>query len=427
MKNLFYRLAISRSLAKLFSMYAQPEERKRVIFSKRLFFAILGLAAFMSLGAFVFPHAAHAQCVWDCDLGSDTLDNPWGNSPQALDIVYCFDRDCVLNLKDGSGNPIFTGNSIPTPNVTQKTDPDPLTCDSISLGKVTISGNVVALLRDSQGNLDPQSAAQATLLIVIKGVICSGSAGSTILSRVVRLNEARTNVFDGSSSITILAPTTSTPANLPSRGWTGCTTDKKTGKLLSNCPFPLGIVEFTKFSDLSNQLPQDDFFQFVGEVYRGVESLTALTPRSVGIRDCKGDANSTDPSTITCTRGSTVAVGGGDSVALFTFPGNWSGATNHTINPNSGNNPFDIGPTPLFDSILPETVTASANDGPQVPNNGCFDQTNQSTERCFFTASALLPNGCSNHQVVNILVTGKLRIGNTDFKFVSRDNPTCSK
>lgn len=402
------------------------------MFTKSSIFAVVALAAFVSLGAFVFPQVAQAQCIWDCDLGSDPNSNPWGNSPQALDIVYCVDRDCVLNLKDGSGNLIFTGNSIPTPQVSQGVEPNvtPTNCTTSYSGTVTISGNVVALLRDRQGNLDPQSAANALLNIVIKGVTCSGPPGSTVLSRVVQLNELPTNVFDGSSSITILAPTSSTPANLPSNGWTGCTTDKKTGKLLSNCAFPLGIVEFTKSTDLSTQLPQEDPFQSVGEVYRGVESLTALTPRFVGIRDCKGDPVTPpklpDPSTITCVRGSTVAVGGGDAVALFTFPGNWSGAANHTINPNSGNNPFDIS-TPLFDSILPETVTASANDGPQVSNNGCFDQTNQNIERCFFTATALLPNGCKNNEPVNILVQGKLRISGTDFKFVSRDSPTCSK
>jgi hypothetical protein len=53
---------------------------------------------------------------------------------------------------------------------------------------------------------------------------------------------------------------------------------------------------------------------------------------------------------------------------LFTFPGNWAGATGHTINPNGQNNPFDI-LTPLFGSINPDSVTASANNGPEVPTN----------------------------------------------------------
>ena len=65
--------------------------------------------------------------------------------------------------------------------------------------------------------------------------------------------------------------------------------------------------------------------------------------RFVGIRDCKGDANSTDPKTITCTVGGTVGVGGGKSLALFDFAGNWSGAADKTFNPKSSTGPFDIG------------------------------------------------------------------------------------
>src|SRR5262249_24103912 len=109
---------------------------------------------------------------------------------------------------------------------------------------------------------------------------------------------------------------------------------------------------------------------------------------------------------------------------LFTFPGNWSGAINHTINAKSGTNPFDI-LTPLFGSILPNTVTASADNGPEVPTIGCNDIVNQQTERCFFSARDLLPNGCTSGVPVNILVRGKLDINGTEFGFVSRDNPTC--
>src|SRR5262250_3422829 len=110
MKELFYRLSSSRSMVKIFSMDAQLEERKRVIFPNRLFFAILGLAAFVSLGAFVFPQVVRAQdCLFDCpDLGSDGSFNPWGFSPQALDIAISLDRDGVLILKDSKGNLIFT-------------------------------------------------------------------------------------------------------------------------------------------------------------------------------------------------------------------------------------------------------------------------------------------------------------------------------
>src|SRR5207302_7420464 len=131
--------------------------------------------------------------------------------------------------------------------------------------------------------------------------------------------------------------------------------------------FPLGTVEFTKASDLSAALPKDGFFA-AAEVYHADESA-----RFVGIRDCKGNANSTDPKTISCTVGGTVGVGGGGSLALFNFPGNWSGAAGHTINPKSGSNPFDISTpgTNLFASIHPETVTASAEGGTPVSATGC--------------------------------------------------------
>ena len=52
------------------------------MFSKSSVFAVVALAAFVSLGALLLPHVGHAQeCVWDCDLGSDIIDFPWGNSP----------------------------------------------------------------------------------------------------------------------------------------------------------------------------------------------------------------------------------------------------------------------------------------------------------------------------------------------------------
>jgi hypothetical protein len=432
MKKLFYRLASSRSLAKIFSMDAQLEEgTKRVIFPKRLFFAVLGLAAFVSSGALLFPQVVQAQdCLFDCpDLGSGPSLDPWINSPQALDIAYCFDRDCVLNLKDGKGNLIFTGNSIPTPSVSHQ---PAFSCPGP--GNVTISGTVVALLKDKKGNLVPNSAAQAELTIIIKGVSCSSD--STRLSRVVGVNEPRTDVFDPASSIIILPPTTpGTPASLISKGkgWTGCPTNN-TGTLSGRCLFPLGIEEFTA-GQRANQLPatttgpQVNRFQ-VGEVFLAVKST-----KFVGVRDCKGDPQDAgvppaplpapDPSTINCSVGEILT--GGDAQGLLTFKGNWSGATAHTINPKSGTNPFDI-LTPLFGSILPNTVTASANDGPEVPTTGCNDIVNQQTERCFFSARALLPNGCTSGVPVDILVRGKLDIqdGNgNDFRFVSKDNPTC--
>jgi len=410
------------------------------MFPKSSVWAVVALGAFVSLGALLFPQVGHAQCIWDCDLGSDPNFNPWGNSPQALDIAYCLDRDCVLNLRDGNDNLIFTGNSIPTPQVKQdlsSTAPCPASPAFITTD-VTISGNVVALLRDTTGNLDPNSAANADLKIVIKGVKCSsGAPGGITLSRVVQLNELQTNVFGADSSITIKAPTTTTPANLPALGWTGCTTDRKTGKLLSDCAFPLGTVVYKKLTDRDAQLPLTSFY-VAGEVYRAVETSTT-TPRQVGVRDCKGDAVTPpklpDPSTITCTRGSTVAVGGGESVAFFTFPGNVAGADNHTLNENGTNVPVTVGPTSFFENIDFTTaiITASAN-GPEVALTGCFTQDNLQTVKCSLSPQALLPDGCTKNQPVAILVQGNLNLvipgsnppQTQTFRFVARDAPKCA-
>jgi len=388
------------------------------MFSKSSVLTLVALAAFLSLGAVLLPQVVQAQCVWDCDLGGGGSLPPWGNSPQSqLDIAYCLDRDCVANLKDKNGNLIFPGNAIPVPLVQQ----DTFSCPPAggTSGAVTISGNVVALLRDNQGNLLPQSAAQASLSLTILNVQCSAdplNTGKTILSRVVGVNELRTTVFGPSSSITILKPTSSTPLSLSTPiGWTGCPSNKKTGILTDNCPFPLGIVELTA-NQLQNEFPATPSFPTVGEVYRAVEQT-----RFVGVRDCKGDANSTDPNTIAC------STGGGESLALFTFPGNWAGATNHTINQNSGNTPFDIFAPNFLNAILDQAagITATADNGPQVPTTGCFIQANQQTVRCFFTAKDLLPNGCTKGLPVIVLVTGNLT-GQT-VGFESHDNPTCAK
>ena len=428
MKKLFYRLSSSRSFAKLFSkpMHARLEERRRAMFSKSSVFAVVALAAFVSLGALLFPQVVQAQdCLFDCpDLGSDPSFNPWVNSPQALDIAYCFDRDCVFNLKDAKGQAIFTGSSIPTPQVTHQQN---FSCPGP--GEVEISGTVVALLRDKKGNLVPNSAAQAELKIIVKAVNCLSNP--TRLSRVVGVNEDRTFVFDAASSIIILPPTTpGTPASLTSKGkgWAGCPTDN-TGTLSGKCAFPLGIEEFT-VGQRANQLPATttgpvvNRFQ-VGEVYRAVQST-----KFVGVRDCKGDPQTIppplDPSTINCSVGEILT--GGEAQGLLTFGGSWSGATNHTINPKSGSNPFDISTPEFLFNILPNTVTASADDGPEVPTTGCNDVPSQGVERCFFSARDLLPNGCSSGVPVNILVRGKLDIqdGNgNDIRFVSKDNPTC--
>jgi hypothetical protein len=394
------------------------------MFLKSSVFAVVALAAFVSLGALLLPQVGHAQeCVWDCDLGSDILDFPWGNSP-GYDIVYCFDQDCVKKLTDSNGNPIFTG-TIPTASVSQ-TYSD--TCpSSTNGGTVVLGGTVVALRRDKHGNLLPESAAEATLSIIVKNVNCTGSAGSTVLTRAITVNESRTAVFDATSNITLL-PTPQLNAGNSSlstpKGWAGCPTDKKTGALSNICPFPLGIVEFTKDSTLSAALPASGFFASK-EVYHADESA-----RFVGIRDCKGDANSTDPKTISCAVGGTVGVGGGQALALFSLPGNWSGAGDKKFNPKSGTGPFDIGPTPLFDDIVftdpNHPVTASANNGTPLNATSCNLMPSQQTLRCFFPANQLLPNRCTTGDPVDILVKGILNIGGTDFKFESEDHPTCN-
>jgi hypothetical protein len=422
MKNLLYRFASSCSFAKLFSMEAQLEQRKRVIF-----FAVLAFIAFVSLGAFVFPHAARAQeCVWDCDLGSDILDQTWANSP-GYDIVYAIDPASVGKLTDKNGNPIFTSN-IPIATVSQ-TYSDTCPSSSSSGGTVVFGGTVIALLRDKQGNLHPESAAEATLSIIVKNVTCAGSTPSTVLTRPITVNESRTAVFDATSNITIL-PTPQLNAGNTSlsapKGWAGCPTDKKTGVLSNACPFPLGIVEFTKQSTLSAALPAVGFFG-LGEVYHADESA-----RFVGIRDCKGNANSTDPNTISCTVGGTIGVGGGQSLALFSLPGNWSGSQTKTFNPKSSTGPFDIGPTPLFNDIVftdqNNPVTASANNGTPLNATSCNLLASQQTLRCFFPANQLLPGGCTTGAPVDIVVRGKLQINNPvpNFKFESTDSPTCN-
>src|SRR4030095_9190358 len=140
------------------------------MFSKSSVLAVVALAAFLSLGALLFPQVAQAQdCLFDCpDLGSDPSFNPWGNSPQALDIAYCLDRECVINLKDSKNQKIFPPNSIPTPHVTHQPD---FSCSPVGVGSgdVVISGTVTALLRDKKGNLEPNSAAQAVLTIKVLG------------------------------------------------------------------------------------------------------------------------------------------------------------------------------------------------------------------------------------------------------------------
>jgi hypothetical protein len=390
-------------------MHAPLEERRRVMFSKNSVLAIVALAAFVSLGALLLPQIGQAQeCIWDCDLGSDFFNNPGENSP-GFSIVYCFDQPCVAGLG------IFSG-TIPTASVKQDASAD---CPATGI-TITISGNVVAALRDSKGNILPESAAEALFNLVVKNVTCSGPA--SILSRVVSLTEPPDTVFAVNSSITILAaPILNSGNNNLStpRGWLGCTNDNKTGVLLANCSFPLGVDVSKTEKELSAKFPAGGLF-LVKEVFHG-HGLGRL----VAMRMCKGDANS-KPSSIACTVGGEVAVGGFEADAVFNFAGNWSGAGSHTFNPGSGSNPFDI-ITPLFASIDVKTVTASANGGTPVSPTSCNPMPSQGLLRCFFIARALAPNGCSGP--VDLVVRGNVfsAEANRFVKFVSEDDPVCSK
>src|SRR5687767_4690637 len=154
MRSLFYRLSSSRSFAKLLSQPndARLKERRKVMFSKSSVFAVVALAAFVSLGALLFPQVGQAQeCIRDCDLGSDENNNPGENSP-GFSIIYCFDQPCVEGLKDSNGNLIFNGD-IPSASVTQDNTPNSCTTDVT----VSIKGTVVAALRDSKGIIHPKS------------------------------------------------------------------------------------------------------------------------------------------------------------------------------------------------------------------------------------------------------------------------------
>ena len=379
------------------------------MFSKSFVFAVVAFVAFVSLGALLLPRVGEAQCVWGsdtdpCDLGSDPLNNPWGNSPGPVDIGYCIDRDCVLNLN------LFPFPPIPTPQVTQIVSSN--NC-SDPTRTVTISGNIVAFLRDASGIIPGSAVPSASLFIQILGVTCSPDpldGTKTILSRVLTLDshvpagDPRTDVFANTSKITIPNP----PAEWQNAG---CAPS-------APCSFPLGIVEFQNKNELSTELPATAAF-LAAEVYRAVEST-----RFIGVRDCKGDAGGNE-FTIACSVGEIVT--GGNSVALFTFDGDWAGATNHTFNPKSGTNPYDIDISTQPSAIIePGTVSASANNGPQVPTTGCNNMPSHQTVRCSFSASALLPQGCSNGQAVAVQVTGKLLLEGAEFKFVSRDFPTCS-
>jgi hypothetical protein len=417
MKKLFYRLSSSRSFAKLLSIPVQArlEERRIVMFPKSSVCTVVALAAFMSLGSFLFPPVGQAQeeCVWNCDLGSDIFDNPWGNSPQSqLDIAYCVDPSCVIQ----NFTPIV--GPIPSASTAVGLTLLPSSCSTPNTVDVEISGNVVAMLRDGTGSLIAGSAAQAQLSITIKCTTLNGTlgSGSSTITRVVVPKELQTNVFAASSSITILKSST-TPSLSNPKGWTGCFTNN------NNCAFPLGIVQFNNDNAIKNALPPVGLFA-QGEVFHAEESN-----RFVGIRDCKGDANG-QPSTIACSVGKILT--GGNSLALLPFPGNWSGSGDKTFNPKSSTGPFDIGdatmpfPPKSIVNTAEDPVTASANGGNPIAASSCSDINGQNVVRCSFSAKALLPGGCKSGDEVDVVVTGKLVINGTVFKFVSEDKPICS-
>jgi hypothetical protein len=283
-----------------------------------------------------------------------------------------------------------------------------------------ITGNAVAVLKDKNGNLKPDSAAEASLFIVVKGLNnCSLDSPPSSLSRLVSLTDLASAVFAANSNITILAQSSQPSLDSPNWSGSGCQTNKA-GILTANCSFPLGIDVSNTETQLSAKFPAEGIFA-AKEVYHG-----SGPGRLVAMRMCKGEANKTS-SSIACTVGGDVAVGGFTADAVFNFEGNWSGAADKTFNPKSNTAPFDI-ITPLFDDIVTATVTASANGGTPIPTQGCNQIVNQQTLRCSFPARDLLPQGCKTGETVNIVVSGNVSWApnpNGFVKFLSTDSPTC--
>jgi hypothetical protein len=430
MKKLFYRLSSSRSFAKLFSnrMHERLEERRKVMFSKSSVFAVVALAAFVSLGALLFTQVAQA-CLWGCDLGSDE-NNPSGENSPGFSIIYCFDQLCVANLKDSDGNLIFPKGTAPIPTAFVEQVPTPdvpnqNSCPTLTppdFMTISITGTVVAILRDSDGIIHPESAAEAEFKVGVKKVLCSvpSTSTSSILSRVVGLNESPGNVFDVNSSINILK----TPAlNLNNTslsnpiGWNaaGCPTNSDGTLADVDCSFPFGIVQFKNSNALEKVLPDTgdlvtDFLP--GEVYRGVGSV-----HFVGVRMCKGDANGS-ASTVGCSAGGFVAD------AVFPFPGQWAsaGPGEKKFNPTSATAPFFISTTL---NVIDNTVTGSANGGPQVATDGCRPVKGQAVVSCDFPARDFRVV-CNTGDTVEITVRGRVDVGGRRVQFVSEADTTCN-
>src|SRR5262245_61616830 len=218
--------------------------RGRAMFSKSSVFTVVALVAFVSLGALLLPQVAQAQ-GWCCgaDLGSDPLDSSVTNSPGDFSVLYCLDQPCLANL-----GVTFPSSPLPYALVQQT--------QGSSCGAVTISGTVIAVLKNNKtGVIAQDSAAEADFFVKVLSPQCD-TINSTTLSRVIGVGEDPANVFSRvstapASRITILG----TPANinnqnqslnLPAKGWggPGCLTDPTTGQLTGPCSFPLGMVQF---------------------------------------------------------------------------------------------------------------------------------------------------------------------------------------
>ena len=128
---------------------------------------------------------------------------------------------------------------------------------------IMIRGNVVAVLKDKNGNFKPDSAAEALLFVVVKDVTCSvlGSPPSnSSLSRFVTLTDSPSAVFAANSNITILAQSSQLSLDSPNWGGSGCPSNNK-GILTANCSFPLGIdVSNTRQAQLSAKFPAERRF-----------------------------------------------------------------------------------------------------------------------------------------------------------------------
>jgi hypothetical protein len=130
MKKLFYRLASTRSFAKLFSMEAQLEKRRRVIMCSSKLISALVFAAF----SFCFAQAARAQCD-NPDFCSDP------GIPSVAEIPTGSSVSCELE-PGGASQPF------------NKLSPDPLTTWPTTNGTATFSQSGTAICTHLPDNTD---------------------------------------------------------------------------------------------------------------------------------------------------------------------------------------------------------------------------------------------------------------------------------